>query len=278
MAAVYALAATGRVILDADEGVYAHIPQQMLERGDWLTPYVNGVRSLDKPPLLYWLTAISYSLFGVNAFAAHVPGILGVVGTAWFLQRLAALAAGPVAGRYAALAFAFSVGTFLFTLEVMHDILLVLFLSAAMLCLALTYRHPTVAAVLGFFAATTGAFLSKGLIGVAFPVGIALVYMAVTRELPPVRLRWLLWGGLLFAALAAPWHIAMEIRNPGFLEIHFFEEQILRFFNQREPMDIQSVPLPLFWLLIPVWLFPWSCFLPAAFRLPRSRPLLMVAC
>ncbi|MCP5109284.1 MAG: hypothetical protein GY953_00455, partial [bacterium] len=131
---------------------------------------------------------------------------------------------------------------------------------------------------LGFAAATAGAFLSKGLIGVAFPVGIALVYMAATRELPPVRPRWLLWGGLLFAALAAPWHIAMEIRNPGFLEIHFFEEQILRFFSQREPMDIQSVPLLLFWLLIPLWFLPWTCFLPAALRLRRSRTLLLAAC
>ena len=45
---VYSLTAIGRAIIDADEGVYAHIPQQMLARGDWLTPYVNGVPSLDK--------------------------------------------------------------------------------------------------------------------------------------------------------------------------------------------------------------------------------------
>ena len=74
--AVYALTAIGRVIIDADEGVYAHIPQQMLARGDWLTPYVNGVRSLDKPPLLYWLIAACYRIFGVTEFAARIPGIL----------------------------------------------------------------------------------------------------------------------------------------------------------------------------------------------------------
>jgi len=268
---IYALTAAGRPIIDADEGVYAHIPQQMIERGDWLTPYVNSVRSFDKPPLLYWLIAICYSIFGVAEFAARIPSILAVFGITWIVQRLAARGVGPRAGTAAAFAFSFSAGAFLFTLEVMHDVLLIFFLTLTMYCFVLVLERSGPWPVLGFFAASAGAFLAKGLVGVAFPFGIAILYMLAAREAPRIRSGWLFVGALLFCALALPWHVAMEVTNPGFLRIHFFEEQVLRFFSRREPVDYDSVPLLLFWALLPVWFFPWSAFLPAAFRLKRDR-------
>lgn len=279
-AAVYAVAALGRAIADADEAVYVQIPREMLARGDWVTPVVNGVRSLDKPPLLYWLIALCYRLFGPSEFTARIPSILGVCGTAWLIERITIRLAGPRAALAASLAFAFCVGTFLFTLEVMHDILLVFFLTLAMYCFTAMLDAPTRRApVLGLFAAAAGAFLAKGLLGIALPAGIVATYAAVTRRLPAVRWRWLALGALLFAALALPWHIAMEARNPGFLRIHFFEEQILRFLGRREPVDYTSVPLLLFWALLPVWLFPWSVFLPGAWRLRnRSRAVLIAGC
>jgi hypothetical protein len=277
-AVVYSLTALGRAIADADEGVYVHIPQQMLARGDWLTPYVNGVRSLDKPPLLYWLIALSYALFGQSELAARIPSIAGVCGTSWLVQRIGTLLAGPRAGLAAGLAFALSVGTFLFTLEVMHDILLVFFLTLAMYFFLLADRaeRPRPGPVLGLSVALAGAFLAKGLLGPALPAGAIAVYGAIRRRLPPLRWRWLLAGGLLFAALALPWHVAMELRNPGFLRVHFYQEQILRFLGKREPVDYESVPLLLFWALVPVWSFPWSVFLARAHRVGGAA--LLPAC
>jgi len=266
---VFLLTSVGRPIIDADEGVYAHVPQQMLERGDWLTPYVDGIRSLDKPPLLYWLIALCYSVFGVGAFAARIPAILAVTGTTYLVQKMG--------GKAAAYAFAFSAGTLLFTLEVMHDVLLVFFLTLAVYCFLRFLEQPGVWSVVGLGAASAGAFLSKGLVGMAFPCGIVVLYLLVARERPRVRAGWLLAGAVVFCALAAPWHIAMEIANPGFLRIHFFEEQILRFFSQREPVDYESVPLLLFWALVPVWFFPWSAFVPAALHLKRERIVLLAA-
>ena len=247
-----------------------HIPQQMLARGDWLTPYVNGVRSLDKPPLLYWLIAICYRLFGVSELAARIPSILGVVGTSWLVQRMVLLAGSTRAGVAAATAFAFCTGTFLFTLEMLHDVLLVFFLTLAAYCflLAGSRSEARLWPTLGFFVSLAGAFLSKGLIGVAFPVGICMAFSLVAWTHPPFRKSHLLLGSVVFLLLSAPWHIAMEFRNPGFLRIHFFEEQILRFLSRREPMDYQSVPLWLFWVLVPVWFLPWSPALPAV-RLRR---------
>jgi 4-amino-4-deoxy-L-arabinose transferase-like glycosyltransferase len=279
-AAVYSITALGRAVADADEAVYVQIPREMLARGDWVTPFVNGVRSLDKPPLLYWLIALCYKLFGQSEFIARIPSILGVCGTVWLIERLTHRLAGARAAVAAGLAFAFCAGTFLFTLEVMHDIVLVFFLTLAMYCFVAMIDAPARPwPVLGLFAAAAGAFLSKGLLGIALPAGIVMTYAAVTRRLPPVRWRWLALGGLLFAALALPWHIAMEARHPGFLRVHFVEEQILRFLGRREPVDYTSVPLPLFWALLPVWLFPWSVFLPGAWLLRmHSRAVLVAGC
>ncbi len=277
-AAVYALTALGRAVADADEAVYVQIPREMLARGDWLTPFVNGVRSLDKPPLLYWLIALCYTLFGQSEFTARIPSILGVCGTTWLVGRITLRLAGARAAVASGLAFAFCAGTFLFTLEVMHDILLVFFLTLAVYFVVALLDEPRrPAPVLGLFAASAGAFLSKGLLGVVLPAGVAAAYLAVTRRLPPVRWRWLALGALLFAALAFPWHIAMEARNPGFLRVHFFEEQILRFLGRREPVDYTSVPLPLFWGLIPIWFFPWSVFLPGAWLLRKHSRAVSLA-
>ena len=193
-AAVYLYTAGGRAILDGDEARYVHVARQMAERGDWVTPYANGLRYFNKPPLLYWLEGASFQLFGMTEFAARLPVVLGLLGTTWLVQRLATLAAGGFAGFAAGLSFAFCIGTFLFTREVMHDVLVVFFLTLAMYCLVLWYRDRGEGAwpVIGFGASLAGAVLSKGLIGIAFPVGIALIVYVLSKPRPalrPARLR-----------------------------------------------------------------------------------------
>src|SRR5258708_22210681 len=93
----------------------------MLVRHDWVTPYVNGVRFLDKPPLLYWLLASTYRVLGTTEFAAHLPPALFVIAATWLLTRLAASLAGELSGLGAGPAFAFSTGTYLFTRQALPD-------------------------------------------------------------------------------------------------------------------------------------------------------------
>ena len=59
----------GYGILDNNEGLYAEIPREMLASHDWrhwVIPHLNGLPYMEKPPLLYWLTALSFSLFGIT--------------------------------------------------------------------------------------------------------------------------------------------------------------------------------------------------------------------
>ncbi len=134
--------------------------------------------------------------------------------------------------------------------------------------------------MLGFAAVTALNLLTKGLIGIIFPVAFALLYLAFTRQLNLLRKLHLLPSTLLFLAIAAPWHILAALRNPpipippglglpthaGWAWFYLYNEHIARFLGHRIPHDYGQVPIPIFWLLLLLWLFPWVAFLPAALR------------
>jgi hypothetical protein len=143
-----------------------------------------------------------------------------------------------------------------------------------------------------FFASLALGLLLKSLIGIVFPIGAAVVFLFVTRQL----FSWTAWkrlrplsGMAILLLIAAPWHILATLRNPpyfawtlkslpghyhGFLWFYFINEQLLRFLNLRYPRDYDTVPRLWFWLFHLVWLFPWSVYLPAVAKLnfkPSSR-------
>src|SRR5207237_6926698 len=70
----------GFPLFEPDEGRYAEIPREMLARGEWVMPYLQGEPYLDKPPLLYWLVVLSYKLFGVHAWSARLVPALALHG------------------------------------------------------------------------------------------------------------------------------------------------------------------------------------------------------
>ena len=264
-AGVYLFTASDRAILDDGDALYSGVAQNMAATGDWVTPYVNGVRFLDKPPMLYWLTAASFRVFGVTEFAARLPAACAVAGIALLLFFLGRMAGGPLAGFTAGSAFAFCAGTFLFTLMAFPDIFFVFFLTLAVTAFYVWYRNeqnPVFPALL-FYAALAGAVLSKGLIGLVFPGAVAVLFLLWSRNFSRLRHFHIVKGTLLFFLLAAPWHILAAVRNPGFLWYYFVNEQFLRFMGKRLPLDYESISLPIFWILVLAWLFPWSAFLPA---------------
>ena len=271
-AAVYLSSAANRAVIDYDEGHYSQVALQMVERGDWVTPYDNGVRFLEKPPLMYWVTATSFRTFGVSEFALRLPTALGVLALVWVVTQMARRASGTSAAIVAGLCAAFSVGTFLFTRESVHDIWLVLFVTLALYAFLEWYLDPrhSLGCALLFYTALAGAVMTKSLIGLAFPVGIGAVFFLLGREWPERRTLHLLPGSFLFLLLAVPWHWLVAIRNEGFLRSFFVNEQFLRFLGRHDPPILWSVPLLTFWALLLLWFFPWTAFLPAAFMAGRS--------
>lgn len=271
-AAIYILTSGGRAVIDYDEGHYSQVALQMVQRGDWVTPYDNGVRFLEKPPLMYWLTAASFRCFGIHEFALRLPTAIGVLALVWIVMRMARRAAGDREALIAGVCTSFSVGTYLFTREALHDIWLVLFIALAMHALLEWHRdpgHPRGPALL-FYAASAGAVMTKSLVGVAFPAGIAVVFFLLMRERPQWRALHILPGALLFLLLTVPWHWLAAVRNAGFLWSFFVNEQFLRFIGRNDPPVVWSIPLATFWVLNLIWFFPWTAFIPAAISESRK--------
>src|SRR5260370_25007922 len=118
--------------------------------------------------------------------------------------------------------------------------------------------------------------LTKGLIGLVFPIGAIGLYLLLTGNLRHLLKLRLVSSALVFFAIAAPWHILAGLRNPaqgqvrGFFWFYFVNEHILRFLNKRLPRDYDTVPLLLFWALLVLWLIPWTVFLPQSLQeVPR---------
>jgi 4-amino-4-deoxy-L-arabinose transferase-like glycosyltransferase len=265
-------------LLDDADSTHAEAAREMFVTGDYVTLHVNGVRYLEKAPLPYWLVAFCYHIFGVNEFASRLPMalsvlLLGVLAVVW-----GGRAFGERAGIYAGLFVYTSAGVFLFTRVLIPDVLLSL-LIAASLYFFLSALEPGDRAWQWYagYACLALGVLTKGLIALAFPGGVAFLYLALTGEWRRWREFRLASGLALVLLIAAPWHILAGLRNTGgegghgFFWFYFINEHVLRFLGKRYPRDYNKLPWALYWSLHLVWLFPWSFYLPAAIRTIRDE-------
>lgn len=278
-------------LLDDVDSVYTQIAREMLHRHDFVTPTIDGIRFFDKPPLMYWMAAASMRLFGEHDWAARLPLALGVLALLVAVYALGVRLFGDVSpedsrdrgGLYAALAMAVSIGPYLYTRFYIPDILIALWmtLSVHLFLLALERVYQGRSALwpsLGFALVCALDVLTKGLIGLVFPLGFVVVYLLWTGRLATLRSLHVPLATLVFLAVAAPWHILAALRNPpilmpsgvglparaGWAWFYLYNEHVARFLQKRIPHDYGQVPVPLFWLLLFLWLIPWTAFVPAA--------------
>jgi 4-amino-4-deoxy-L-arabinose transferase-like glycosyltransferase len=265
-------------LLDDADSVHAEVAREMVARHDWITLYANGIRYLEKAPLLYWSTASSFILFGPQDWAARLP--LAIYALALFLTTYAIgrrMFASEMAGFYAALILLTSFGIFIYSRILIPDVIVCLWISLSMLMFWKSLEQPSRATAWGFAAACALNVLTKGLIGIVFPLAIVIIFLLVQRNLGHLR-RWHPLSSLLvFLLIALPWHIAAGIANPsqgqvrGFFWFYFINEQVLRYLNRRVPRDYDTVPLLLFWGLLVVWLAPWIAFVFRALGSVRNQ-------
>jgi hypothetical protein len=274
--------------MDDVDAVQAQIARNMLSSGDWVTARLDGVAYLEKPPLIYWMIAICYKVFGVHDWAARIPIALSAIALCFTTAAFGAWAFGRRAGFYAGLCMSTCIGLFLFTRILVPDVMLTLVIALALWAFlrVIEEEEPHPRAWAAVFAASLGVgLLLKSLIAIVFPVAAVVIYLLCTRQIFSARV-WKrlrpLSGLAIILLIAAPWHILATLRNPpyfsftmksvpgeyhGFFWFFFINEQLLRFLNLRYPRDYNTVPRLYFWLLNLVWLFPWSVYLPAATRL-----------
>jgi 4-amino-4-deoxy-L-arabinose transferase-like glycosyltransferase len=280
-------------LMDDVDAVQAQIARNMLASGDYVTARLDGIPYLEKAPLIYWLIAGSFKIFGATDWAARIPMVLAAIALAWLTTAFGIWAFGRRAGFYAGLCVSTCFGLFLFTRILIPDVMLTASIALSMWAFlrAIDEMDPHPRWWAFVMAASLGtSLLFKSLVGVVFPVAAALIYLGVTGQIFHRKVWKSLhpWSGLLVVLLiAAPWHIIATLRNPpyfdftmrsaageyhGFLWFYFINEQLLRFLNMRYPRDYDTVPRLYFWLFHLLWLFPWSVYFPAVAKL-SFKPL-----
>src|SRR5262249_12233970 len=185
---------------------------------------------------------------------------------------------GEEAGFFSALVLATGFGPFIFTRIMIPDMGVALWLALGFDFFLTTLEQadagvePTRWRCWGI--ATTMALnvLTKGLIGLVFPLGTIFIFLLLTGKLRHLLKLHLLSSFIVFLVIAAPWHLLAGLRNPaqgqarGFFWFCFVNQHFLRSLNKRYPADYDTDPLWLFWGLNLLWLMPWTAFMVQALR------------
>ncbi len=268
------------MLLEPDEGRYAQIPKEMVEGGSWVVPTLQGEPYLDKPPLMYWLVAISFKLFGVSEASARLVPALCVHFTILGIYLLGRRSIGERGAFWAALLLTVAPGFLGVARLLLLDGLLTFCVTMSVLC--------------GFEAVRSGKLIRGWWIAAAMMSGLGFLTKGPISEVllfPPLLLfAWLqrhrtthgealsLWkwakahfpDALLFAGIVVlvnlPWYVAMYFRQPEFLKYFFWEHNVMRFakpFDHLEPV----------WYYVPIFL---GGFLPGVLlAVPYVRSLLL---
>ncbi len=257
-------------ILDNNEGLYAEIPREMLAGRDWrlwIIPHLNGLPYMEKPPLLYWLTALSFAVFGESEWSARLVPAWSSLACVAMLVRFGGWINRPQAGRLAALMFVSGVGVTAMSRVLMFDMLLTALLTAALMYAYRYVSEGKVVHVRCAYAFLALALLAKGFVALVLfglvIVGFMLVSHRSVTALWQGIVKWFEpWALLVFFAIAVPWHVAASMVEPIFAWFYFVNEHVLRFLGKREPHDYYAGA---WWYYLPrmvIYLFPWSLMLP----------------
>jgi 4-amino-4-deoxy-L-arabinose transferase-like glycosyltransferase len=245
----------GRGLNEPDEGRYAEVGREMAATGDWLMPHLNGFEHVQKPPLLYWTTALSFRWFGVDEWAARLACVLPALGTlclTWFL-------AGALFNRglrpLAVLILLSSCEFLLLSRTLTPDMMLTFWITSAIACLVKYVKGGGNAWRIGFFAALGIGFLCKGPMALVVPISAALFWQrALSRRGSSPRLRWA--SGLpITVVLGGWWFVVVVVQHPPLLQYFLGYELRDRVFS-----DLHGRSQP-FWFFVPVLLagaLPWT--------------------
>jgi len=263
-----------RPLFDPDEGRYAEIPREMWATGDWVTPRLNGLKYFEKPPLQYWATAATYSLFGVSEWTSRlwsaVLGFLCIVASYTFVRRIY----DPSHAAAAALVLATSPYFVIIGQLNLLDNAFTFFLICAVFAFLVAQRtHERSTAERRWMLLAWGsaglAVLSKGIVALVLAGGTLVAYSITARDWQPWRRLQMRWGLPLFLIVTVPWFWLVSQRNPEFLRFFFVHEHFARFLTT---VHQRAQPSWYFPVIVMLGVLPWITHLWPALRDAWQRP------
>lgn len=252
-------------LVGADEPRYAQVAQEMLTRHDWITPTLGGKPWFEKPALYYWQTILAYKVFGVGDWGARlcsaVDATLMVIAVYFFLRRFRSgvqFTGFPLDG---ALMTASASGVIGFARAASMDMPLAAMFTIAMLAWYAWHESASKRYLALFYIFMGLAMLAKGPVAPFLAAVVVAIFAAAQRDYRLITRTLWIPGVVLFCAVALPWYIAVQWRNPEFFRVFILEHNLARFgrdvYHHTEP----------FWYYLPVALLalvPWTMFVAAA--------------
>lgn len=247
-------------LFDLDEGAFSEATREMFLRGDFISPYLNGVPRFDKPAFIHWLQAASVSILGWNEFALRVPSALAA--TAWVLvvYGFGRHLGDERSGLIAAITMATSLEIPVIAKAATADAVLNLFLTGTLLTAFLFYkgrRHRDLYLCYLFMGL---GFLTKGPVAVAIPGAVTFLFYLSRGE-------WRAWlraalnpfGIAIFLAVGLPWYVLQYLKEgDAFIAGFFFKHNVGRF---QEAMEGHSGSIFYYLPVILVGVVPYTAVL-----------------
>lgn len=243
--------------------MHAATSKDMVLSGDWTTPTLNREPFFDKPAFHNWLVALAFVVCGFTEFAARLPNAMIGLGCVLVTYLLGRRLYGPGAAFLGAVVLATAAEFIVLSRTVMHDMSLAFFVTLGLALWFVGYSRNATSRgwFLLSYAAFGGAMLAKGPIGVLLPGAVVFLFLLARRELHFLGRMSLGWGVLIGLLVAAPWYLAVSLRNPDFARYFFIELNFGSFLSEEAH---HPEPLHYYLPILLVGFFPWSFFLPAA--------------
>ncbi len=280
-----------RGLNEPDEGRYAEIAREMIERGDWLVPHLWFVPHLDKPPMTYWLVALSLKCFGLNAWAVRLPVALAGLSGVWAAFLFARSIAGATAARNAALILLSSLLYWGMARMLTTDIFLTQFIAWSLYFFWRSWRaldgladveeEVRAKAAKQFFlwhvaswVALAGGFLTKGPIALLIPfaaVGALLVFRRKEKLRLNLLVLGVIGGTLVFGILVVPWFATIFQTVPQAFDFMVMGQAVGHSFGTA--IDNRGKPFYFFIGVLAAGFLPWTPLLGWLWRRAHWRTL-----
>jgi 4-amino-4-deoxy-L-arabinose transferase-like glycosyltransferase len=257
-------------LLDINEGLYAQVAREMLASGRLVVPHALGVPYIEKPPLLYWLMALSFRLFGMSEASARLVSALPMFCLCTAMLIFLVRHWGARVAWLATLILSTMLPVAMLSHSILFDPLLTALFGMALLAFLHAYFGAgqrwiqACAVLLGL------ATMEKGIVSLLLAAGIGAVFFWQVRDRRCMTLLRDPVALLLFGCITVPWHIAAIIEQDGFAWFYLVNEHVLRYLGLRSPHDYH-LGSPLYYL--PRFLgllLPWTPLLVLMLWRPRS--------
>jgi 4-amino-4-deoxy-L-arabinose transferase-like glycosyltransferase len=248
---------------DANEAFYAETPRVMIETGDYISPSFNGNPRFNKPPLTYWIVAISYQIFGVSEWSERLPIVLAAMGLIAAACVVGRTVWGTQAGLWAAIVMATLPRFLMHSRRTSIDVFLSLFMGMTLMFFVLSeVRLERRKLWLCLMYASVGlGYMTKGPVAVVLPGAAFFIYLLIEKRLKDIARMMVPTGIAIFLAVVVPWYLLVYQKHGGDYIVSFLlNENISRYTDEgwgprRSFFYVQTMLGDL---------FPWSLLMIAA--------------